>query len=72
MEEVSRAFGVPTVFLAELEDATLSNVSTLERFMWRNTIVPELRLIEDSLNRSGEPSARGGDRSALDTQQTLR
>ena len=56
VEEVSRAFGVPTVFLAELEDATLSNVSTLERFMWRNTIVPELRLIEDSLNRSLVPA----------------
>ena len=53
---MSSAFGVPTVFLAELEDATLSNVSTLERFMWRNTIVPELRLIEDSLNRSLVPA----------------
>ncbi len=28
IEEVSRAFGVPTVFLGELENATLSNVST--------------------------------------------
>ena len=53
---MSRAFGVPTVFLAEREDATLSNVCTLERFMWRNTIVPELRLIEDSLNRSLVPA----------------
>lgn len=52
VEEVSRAFGVPTVFLGELENATLSNVSTFERFLWRNTIVPELKLIEDSLNRS--------------------
>ena len=52
IEEVSRAFGVPTVFLGELENATLSNVSTFERFLWRNTIVPELKLIEDCLNRS--------------------
>lgn len=52
IEEVSRAFGVPTVFLGELENATLSNVRTFERFLWRNTIVPELRLIEDCLNRS--------------------
>jgi hypothetical protein len=43
---------VPTVFLSELENANLANVSTLERFLWRNTIVPELRLIEDFLNRS--------------------
>lgn len=55
-EEVSRAFGVPTVFLGELENATLSNVRTFERFLWRNTIVPELKLIEDSLNRSLIPA----------------
>jgi HK97 family phage portal protein len=56
VEEVSRTFGVPTVFLSDLENATLSNVSTLERFLRRNTIVPELRLIEDSLNRSLVPA----------------
>ncbi len=56
VEEVSRAFGVPTVFLGELENATLSNVSTFERFLWRNTIVPELKLIEDCLNRSLVPA----------------
>jgi len=56
VEKVSRAFGVPTVFLSELENVTLANVSTLERFLWGNTIVPELRLIEDSLNRSLVPA----------------
>jgi len=47
---------VPTVFLSELENANFANVSTLERFLWRNTIVPELRLIEDFLNRSLVPA----------------
>ena len=47
---------MPTVFLSELENANLANVSTLERFLWRNTIVPELRLIEDFLNRSLVPA----------------
>jgi len=56
VEEVSRSFGVPTEFLGELENATLSNVSTFERFLWRNTIVPELKLIEDCLNRSLIPA----------------
>ena len=56
VEKVSRAFGVPTVFLSDLENVTLANVSTLERFLWGNTIVPELRLIEDSLNRSLVPA----------------
>ena len=52
VEEVARAFGVPKVFLGQLEDATLSNVETLERFLWRNTVVPELRLIEEAINSS--------------------
>lgn len=55
VEEVARAFGVPKVFLGQLEDATLSNVETLERYLWRNTIVPELRLIEEAVNSSVTP-----------------
>lgn len=50
VEEVSRAFGVPKVFLSEFEDATLANVRTMEQFLWRNTIIPELRLFEDVVN----------------------
>ena len=50
VEEVSRAFGVPKVFLSEFEDATLANVRTMEQFLWRNTIIPELRLFEDVIN----------------------
>ena len=55
VEEVARAFGVPKVFLGQLEDATLSNVETLERYLWRNTVVPELRLIEEAINSSVTP-----------------
>ena len=55
VEEVARAFGVPKVFLGQLEDATLSNVETLERYLWRNTIVPELRLIEEAINSTVTP-----------------
>ncbi len=50
VEEVARAFGVPKVFLSEFEDATLANVRTMEQFLWRNTIIPELRMLEDGLN----------------------
>ena len=50
VEEVSRAFGVPKVFLSEFEDATLANVRTMEQFLWRNTIIPELKLFEDVVN----------------------
>ena len=50
VEEVARAFGVPKVFLSEFEDATLANVRTMEQFLWRNTVIPELRMLEDGLN----------------------
>ena len=48
---MSRAFGVPKVFLSEYDDATLSNIAAMEQFLWRNTVVPELRLLEDGFNR---------------------
>jgi HK97 family phage portal protein len=55
VDEVARAFGVPKAFLAQFEDATLANVEAQERFLWRNTVVPELRLLEDAVNRSLAP-----------------
>ncbi len=55
VDEVARAFGVPKVFLAELEDATLANVSAQEHFLWRNTVVPELRLLEEAATKSLAP-----------------
>ena len=55
VEEVSRAFGVPKVFLSEFEDATLANVRTMEQFLWRNTIIPELKMLEDGINHRLTP-----------------
>ena len=55
VEEVSRAFGVPKVFLSEFEDATLANVRTMEQFLWRNTIIPELRMLEEGMNQRLAP-----------------
>ena len=55
VEEVSRAFGVPKVFLSEFEDATLANVRTMEQFLWRNTIIPELKMLEDGINHRLAP-----------------
>ena len=51
LEEVSRTYGVPKPLLSDLERATFSNVNTAERIFWRNTILPELRFIEERLNR---------------------
>ncbi len=51
LEEVSRAYGVPKPLLADLERATFANINAAERIFWRNTIVPELRFLEEHLNR---------------------
>jgi HK97 family phage portal protein len=55
VEEVSRVFGVPKAFLADLTEATFANINAEERFFWRNTIIPELNLFADELNRSLVP-----------------
>ena len=55
VEEVARVFGVPKAFLADLTEATFANINAEERFFWRNTIIPELKLFADELNRSLVP-----------------
>jgi phage portal protein BeeE len=51
LEEVSRAYGVPKPLLSDLERATFSNINAAERLFWRNTMVPEIRFMEEQLNR---------------------
>ena len=50
LEEVSRAYGVPKPLLSDLERATFTNVNAAERIFWRNTIIPELRFMEEQLS----------------------
>ena len=50
LEEVSRVYGVPKPLLSDLERATFANVNAAERIFWRNTIVPELRFLEEQLS----------------------
>ena len=52
LEEVSRAYGVPKLLLGDFERATYANVQASERMFWRNTIVPEVRFLEEQLNRA--------------------
>ncbi len=35
----------------DLERATFANINAAERIFWRNTIVPEVRFLEEHLNR---------------------
>lgn len=51
LEEVSRAYGVPKPLLSDMERATFSNINAAERIFWRNTVLPEMRFIEEQLNR---------------------
>ena len=50
LEDVSRAYGVPMPLLSDFQRATFSNVNAAERFFWRNTMVPEMVLLEEQLN----------------------
>ena len=50
LEEVSRVYGVPMPLLSDLQRATFSNIGVAERIFWRNTIVPEMKFLEEQLN----------------------
>ncbi len=52
LEEVSRTYGVPKLLLGDFERATYANVQASERLFWRNTVVPEIRFLEDQMNRA--------------------
>ena len=51
LEEVSRAYGVPKPLLGDFERATFSNINAAERIFWRNTMVPQIRFLEEQLTR---------------------
>ena len=52
LEEVSRTYGVPKLLLGDFERATYANVQASERLFWRNTVVPEVRFLEEQINRA--------------------
>ncbi len=52
LEEVSRTYGVPKLLLGDFERATYANVQASDRMFWRNTVVPEVRFLEDQMNRA--------------------
>ena len=40
-EEISGAFGVPLVFLNNLERSTYDNIKTAKLILWHDTMIPE-------------------------------
>ena len=55
LEDVSRTYGVPMPLLSDLQRATYSNINVAERLFWRNTMVPEMKLLEEHLNEKLMP-----------------
>ena len=59
LEEVSRVYGVPMPLLQDYQQATFANIQTAERLFWRNTMVPEMRFLEEKLlPKVGYPELR--------------
>ena len=63
LEDVSRVYGVPLPLLSDYQQATFANINTAERLFWRNTMIPEMKFLEEQLNekllpRLGYPELR--------------
>ena len=63
LEDVSRVYGVPLPLLSDLQRATFANINTAEKLFWRNTMIPEMKFLEEQLNekllpRLGYPELR--------------
>ncbi len=50
LEDVSRIYGVPLPLLSDYQRATFTNIRTAEQLFWRNTMIPEMRFIEEQLD----------------------
>ena len=51
LEDVSRVYGVPMPLLSDFQRATFSNIDAAERLFWRNSMVPEMKFLEEQLNQ---------------------
>ena len=51
LEDVSRAYGVPLPLLSDYQQATFTNIRSAEQIFWRNTMIPEMRFIEEQLSQ---------------------
>ncbi len=49
LEDVSRTYGVPLPLLSDYQRATFTNIRTAEQIFWHNTMIPEMRFIEEQL-----------------------
>jgi HK97 family phage portal protein len=50
-EEISAVFGVPLIYLNNLERATYENIKTAKLILWHDTMIPDCDDLADRLNR---------------------
>ena len=63
LADISRVYGVPPPLLSDYREATFANINTAERLFWRNTMIPEMKFLEEQLTdkllpRLGYPELR--------------
>lgn len=61
LEDVSRVYGVPLPLLSDYQQATFTNIKSAEQLFWRNTMIPEMRFMEEQLNQKLLPMLGYGD-----------
>lgn len=62
LREICAVYRVPPPIIGILDDATYSNFFTAQEVFWRNTVIPDLDAVMDTLNRGfrREPRLMGG------------
>jgi HK97 family phage portal protein len=51
-EEISSVFGVPVIYLNNLERATYDNIQTAKLILWHDTMIPEGDILTEALTRN--------------------
>ena len=51
LEDVARVYGIPKPMLGDIERITFSNFMTARRIFWEDTIVPQLAIYQEALER---------------------
>lgn len=68
-EEICAALDVPPPLVGIYDNATLSNIETARKIMWRDSLLPLLSDIADQLSRSLVPPFAGNRADALDRRR---
>ena len=51
-EEISAVFGVPLIYLSNLDRATFENIKTAKLILWHDTMIPETKKLAEQMNQN--------------------